>query len=188
MMVRPHLDGIPRFDLPEPHRIRWYQDGDDERWARIKAESDAHHAAPAGFFARLYDGHRDLLADRQAFLCDGTGEAVGTVTAWFEELDGVRHGKVNWMLLSPRAQGAGLSKPLLSACCTRLAELGHTSAILYTLTVRIPAINLYRGFGFAPLIREPVDVEAWDAASADMRSPFKRSDYVLTTAASGPAS
>jgi GNAT superfamily N-acetyltransferase len=178
MMVRRHLDGLPRFALAEPYRIRWYTDGDDDRWMRIKAASDVHHVAPADFYDRTYGEHRDLLAERQAFLCDGNGEAVGTVTAWFEDLGGVRYGKVNWMLLCPRAQGLGLAKPLLMACCARLAELGHTNAVLYTLTVRMPAINLYRGFGFVPLIRDRADVQAWDAASPGMKAPFTRADYV----------
>jgi GNAT superfamily N-acetyltransferase len=189
MMVRPHLDHLPSHPLPEPYRIRWYAEGDDDRWMAIKAASDVYHAAPADFFTHTYGGHRDLLGERQAFLCDGAGEAVGTVTAWFEELDGARCGKVNWLLLSPRAQGLGLSKPLLSACCARLAELGHTSAMLYTLIVRMPAINLYRGFGFVPLIHEPSDVDAWDGVSPGMKVPFTRAEYLSSTpGASGSGS
>jgi GNAT superfamily N-acetyltransferase len=178
MMVRPHLDDLPRFNLAEPYRIRWHTDGDDRRWMQIKQVSDRHHAAPPDFFAQTYGEHRDLLTERQAFLCDGTGEAIGTVTAWFEELGGARHGKVNWMLMLPWVQGLGLSKPLLSACCARLAQLGHTTAMLYTLTVRLPAINLYRGFGFVPFIRDRADVEAWDAASPGMKAPFTRDEYL----------
>jgi GNAT superfamily N-acetyltransferase len=178
LMVRQHLDDLPRFPVPEPYGIRWYAEGDDDRWMQIKAASDVHHSAPADFFAQTYGRHRELLTQRQAFLCDAAGEAVGTVTAWFEEIDGVRYGKVNWMLISPVAQGLGLSKPLLSACCTRMAELGHTSAMLYTLTVRLPAINLYRSFGFVPFVRERADVDAWDGVSPTMKAPFTPAEYV----------
>src|SRR6476661_8677332 len=107
MMVRPHLNDLPRFAVAEPYRIRWYTEGDDDRWMKLKTASDMHHTAPADFFAQIYGDHRDLLPQRQAFLCDGRGEAVGTVTAWFEDMFGTRHGKVNWMLLAPGAQGAG---------------------------------------------------------------------------------
>jgi GNAT superfamily N-acetyltransferase len=150
---------------------------------RIKTASDVHHTAPAGFFAQTYGEHRDLLPQRQAFLCDGRGEAVGTVTAWFEDIRGTRHGKVNWMLLAPSAQGAGLSKPLLSACCARLAELGHTNAVLYTLTVRLPAINLYRGF--VPLIRDQNDVNAWESVRHTMKSPFTPTEFVEVSKVGG---
>jgi GNAT superfamily N-acetyltransferase len=177
-MVRPSLDGVPSLPAPAPYRIRWYAEGDEETWLRIKAASDVYHRAPADFFAQTYGEHRDLLGERQAFLCDGDGKAVGTVTAWFEEIDGLRYGKVNWMLLEPRAQGFGLSKPLLSACCARLAELGHTRAMLYTLAVRLPAINLYRGFGFVPFIRQPSDVDAWKTVSPSMKAPFTRADHL----------
>ncbi len=177
-MIRQTLDDVPRFQPAAPYRIRWHLEGDDERWMALKAGSDVHHLAPPGFFAQTYGEHRDLLPQRQAFLCAGDGEVVGTVTAWFEDMGGTRHGKVNWMLMAPSVQGLGLSKPLLSTCCLRLAELGHTDAVLYTLTERMPAINLYRGFGFVPLIRNPADAEAWHSASPQMRRPFTPAEYV----------
>jgi GNAT superfamily N-acetyltransferase len=187
MMVREHLNDLPRFAVAEPYRIRWYTEGDEDRWMAIKAASDVHHTAPADFFTQTYGNHRDLLAQRQAFLCDGAGEAIGTVTAWFEELGGTTHGKVNWMLLTPQAQGVGLSKPLLSACCARLAELGYADAVLYTLTVRLPAINLYRSFGFVPLIRHEADVSAWDSVRHLMKSPYAPAEYVGLSKIEGAA-
>jgi GNAT superfamily N-acetyltransferase len=177
MMIRRDLTDLPRFSAPSPYRIRWYGEGDDARWMRIKAASDVVHATPDGYFGQTFGDHRELLPERQLYLCDGAGEAVGTVTAWFEDLDGMRFGKVNWMLITPPAQGKGLAKPLLSACLERLTELGHTRAMLYTMTVRIPAINLYRGFGFVPCIRDQADVDAWDAVSPSMKAPFARSQY-----------
>ena len=50
--------------------------------------------------------------------------------------------------------------------------------MLYTLTVRIAALNLYRCFGFVPLIRDRADVQAWDAASREMKTPITRADYL----------
>jgi GNAT superfamily N-acetyltransferase len=187
MMVRQHLHDLPSFDAPEPYRIRWYTEGDEDRWIALKAVSDMYHTAPDGFFEQIYGAHRDLLARRQAFLCDGQGAVIGTVTAWFEEMGGTRHGKVNWMLLAPQAQGAGLSKPLLSVCCARLAELGYTDAVLYTLTARVPALNLYRGFGFVPLIRHEEDLSAWESVRPIMKSPFTTADYVEMSTLEGSA-
>jgi hypothetical protein len=93
------------------------------------------------------------------------------------------------MLLSPRAQGLGLSKPQLSACCARLAGLGHNNAMLYTFVVRIPAINLHRGFGFAPFLCEPSDADAWDAISPATKVPFTLAEYLRSTpGASGSGS
>ena len=113
MMIRPRLDGLQSFELPEPYTIRWHRDGDDRYWMSMKSASDTEHQAPPDFYERTYGEHRDALPQRQAFLCDGTGEPVGTVTAWwFENLRDFSLGKLNWMLIVPRAQGFGLSKPL----------------------------------------------------------------------------
>ena len=43
-----------------------------------------------------------------------------------------------------------MSRPLLSAVCERMVALGDQAAYLVTATGRIPALNLYFGFGFLP--------------------------------------
>ncbi|GIG00078.1 GNAT family N-acetyltransferase [Catellatospora citrea] len=182
MMIRPHLDDLPLSELPEPYTIRWYRDGDAQHWTMIKSASDRHHHAPPDYHERIYGAYSDELRRRQAFVCDGYGEPVGTATAWwFENLDDSSLGKINWMLIAPHAQGRGLAKPLLAACCGRLASLGHTRAALFTLTQRLPAINLYRSFGFVPLIRHAADTQAWAATSALLRRPYAETDYLHAT-------
>jgi len=182
MMFRPHLNDMPSFEITEPYAIRWHRDGDDRHWMAIKSASDTEHRAPPGFYERVYGAHVYALAQRQAFLCDGTGEPVGTVTAWwFENLRDSTLGKVNWMLIVPRAQGHGLSKPLLTTCLTRLALLGHTRAALYTLTSRVPAINLYRSFGFVPLIRHADDLRSWAATNSHLKRTYAESEYLRTS-------
>jgi GNAT superfamily N-acetyltransferase len=182
MMIRPHLDDLPPSELPEPYTIRWHRDGDARHWMTIKSASDTHHHAPPDYHERLYDAHSDELRQRQAFICDGSGKPVGTATAWwFEDLDDLSLGKINWMLIAPEAQGRGLAKPLLAACCARLASLGDTRAALFTLTQRIPAINLYRSFGFVPLIRHAADTRAWSTTSPRMKRPYSESEYLRAT-------
>jgi GNAT superfamily N-acetyltransferase len=179
MMIRRRLDELPSSDLPGPYTIRWHRDGDDMHWMAIKTVSDTEHHAPPDFYQRVYGAHSDALGQRQAFLCDGSGEPVGTVTAWwFENLGDSSLGKVNWMLIVPRAQARGLSKPLLTACCARLASLGHTRAALYTLTTRVPAINLYRSFGFVPLIRHADDLQSWAETNPLLKRPYAETEHV----------
>jgi GNAT superfamily N-acetyltransferase len=177
MMIRPTLEAIPAHSLPQGYHVTWYRPGDERHWLAIKARADAYHEADAGYFWEAYGAERDQLPLRQAYLY-GSGEApIGTLTAWFEELGGRRYGKVNWMLLLPEAQGRGLSKPLLAIICARLSELGHQNALLYTLTARVPAINLYQQFGFVPLIRGQHDVTVWDEANPQLRRPFAPDEY-----------
>ena len=182
MMLRPSLDDLPQYSLPGPFTIRWYQAGDEQHWLAIKARSDHFHHADLTYYQNSYAAHAHLLPQRQAFLCDRAGQPIGTTTAWFEDFASQQYGKVNWVLIVPEAQGQGLAKPLLSVIGQRLGLLGHTRALLYTLTTRLPAIHLYQHFGFVPCIRHTADVEAWDNINQHLRVPFGANEVIEMTA------
>lgn len=74
---------------------------------------------------------------------------VATATAWLN--DGYatpEYGRVHWVAVHSAHQGRGLARPLLSAVCYRLKDLGYTKAYLTTSTERAVAMRLYRQFGF----------------------------------------
>jgi GNAT superfamily N-acetyltransferase len=178
MMLRPSLEDFPQHPLLHPFTIRWYQSGDEQHWLSMKARSDRFHHADPAYYWRTYGAHTSLLPERQAFLCDQNGQPIGTATAWFEDFAGQHYGKVNWVFLVPEAQGRGLAKPLLSAIGQRLFALGHTQALLYTLTARLPAIQLYQQFGFFPYVRNTTDIAAWEYVNRQLRIPFRTSQYI----------
>lgn len=178
MMLRPSLDALPDYPLPHPFTLRWYQPGDEQQWLAMKVRADHYHHADLEYYQRTYGPYAHLLPDRQAFLCSGTGRSIGTATAWFEDLDGQQYGKVNWVFIIPEAQGCGLAKPLMSAIGQRLIELGHTSALLYSLPERLPAIQLCQHFGFVPCIRGAADLEAWEQVNRRLRHPFHETEYL----------
>jgi GNAT superfamily N-acetyltransferase len=104
------------------------------------------------------------LTQRVCFIVNAQGDLVGTGAAWFDDhFDGKKFGRVHWMAVIPEYQGRGLGGVLMSAVCDRLKELKHTNAYLITSTARIPAIRLYRAFGFKPLIRNATDEQMWQA-------------------------
>ncbi|MBD3289644.1 hypothetical protein GF337_12635, partial [candidate division KSB1 bacterium] len=35
-MVRPHLNDIPEYHVPEGYSMRWYQPGDEQSWFEIQ--------------------------------------------------------------------------------------------------------------------------------------------------------
>ena len=177
-MVRPSLEGFPDYPLPAPFSVRWYQPGDERHWLALKARADDYHQADAAYYDETYGPWAHLLPARQAFLCDGAGQPIGSTTAWFEEFGGRTCGKINWVFIAPEARGKGLSKPLLSIVGQRLIELGHTSALLYTLTARLPAIQLYQRFGFVPAIRGDRDDEAWREVNARLRTAYTAAQSV----------
>src|SRR5262245_36761444 len=157
LMLRPSLDDFPQHSLLHPFTTRWYQAGDAQHWLAIKDSSDRFHHADLTYDMDTYGAHAQLLPQRQAFLCDAAAQPIGTTTAWFEDFAGQHYGKVNWVCIVPEAQGQGLAKPLLSVIGQRLHRLGHTRALLYTLTSRLPAIHLYQTFGFVPGLRHAAD-------------------------------
>jgi len=159
-MVREHLDDIPQYDLP-PYTIRPYQLGDEVAWMRIQSEADKYNSITPALFTQQFGSNPKILVERQFFLCDAAGEAIGTATAWFDTYRGQLYGLVHWVAIVPQQQGRGLAKPLLTAVCNRLRDLQHERAFLITGTARIPAIKLYLKFGFVPDIKSEQDAEAW---------------------------
>ena len=160
-MIRDHLDNIPQYSLPEPYTIRPYQPGDEAAWLDIQAAADHYNLITPELFWAQFGRNPKVLADRQFYLCNGSGWPIGTATAWFGEEERQGWGRVHWVAIVPEQQGRGLAKPLLAVICRRLHELGHRRAYLTTATARIPAICLYLKFGFRPDIQNEQDVEIW---------------------------
>jgi len=161
-MVREDLRDIPTFSLPEPYSLRWYRPGDEEAWVIIQRRADEYNEITLALFAEAFGEGRGELPLRQCFLCDAEGAPIGTATAWFNrDYYGRGYGRLHWVAILPEWQGRGLAKPLLTAVCKRMRELGPNRAYLTTATVRPPAVSLYFRFGFLPEIRDDVDREAW---------------------------
>ena len=175
-MIRPSLERIPQHPLPADYAIHWYRPGDRETWVQIHALAETHVPTSAAVYDQQFERNEAELARRQAFLQDAKGNAIGTATAWFDDnYHGARFGRVHWVAIIPEHQGKGLAKPLLTAVCKRLVELGHNRACLTTLTAKLPAIRLYLSFGFEPDIQTDEDRRAWGDALAKLdhlpRSP-----------------
>ena len=146
-MIRRDLENIPEFPVPAGFALRWYQPGDEASWLAIHQLADQYNQITPELFAQQFDTDPILLAERQCFLLDASGYAIGTASAWFDNnFDGGRIGRVHWIALLPQYQGRKLSKPLMTAICRRLRELGHGRAYLTTLAARRPGIQLYLRF------------------------------------------
>jgi hypothetical protein len=80
-MVRAALDGVPEHPMAAGYTIRRYEPGDERTWTDIWRRSDTHGLIDEQTFAREFGADPTLLADRQLFLLDSHGNAVGTATA-----------------------------------------------------------------------------------------------------------
>jgi GNAT superfamily N-acetyltransferase len=180
-MIRESLEDLPQFPVPAPCTLRWYRPGDEAAWLRIHLEADAHNTFTPRTFEEQFGRDPRVLAERQCYLCDAEGEAIGTTTAWFHDYRGRPFGRVHWVAIVPAMQGRGLANPLLTAVCNRLRALGHERAYLSSATVRVPALNLYLKFGFLPVVRTEEDLRAWSLVR-----PWIRPDYWTAAAAAVP--
>jgi len=162
-MIRAHLDDIPQHEAPASFSIRRYRPGDEVAWTRIHEVADIYNTFSSETFTREFGSDAAQWAARQYYLCNAEGEAIGTGTAWFTSDDEGDCGLVHWIAVHPDMQDHGLSKPLLTAVCNRLRALGYTRARLSTSTGRLPALCLYLGFGFVPVIETDEVRFAWRA-------------------------
>ena len=161
-MLREDLENIPDFDIPAGYTIRSYRSGDEAHWLCVHLLADHEHQFKPDTFKQQFSSDARVLAQRQFYLLDPAQSVIGTATAWFnEDFDGERIGRVHWVAIVPECQGRGLSRPLMTAICRRLLELGHNKAYLTTSAARAAAIHLYLRFGFAPLIRTEIERAAW---------------------------
>lgn len=160
-MVRPNLEDLPQAVLPAGFLLRDFRDGDEQAWVDIHIPADPHHRHDIANYRREFGADQETIRRRQIFLCDPAGRAIGTTTAWFDAARGPAWGRIHWVAIMPPWQGRGLSKPMLTAACRRLRELGHSQAVLTTQTVRPRAVGLYLRFDFVPEITCADDAAAW---------------------------
>ncbi len=173
-MIRHDLEDIPQFPLPSQYAIRWYEPGFERHWVDIHLAADKYSPISPELFVKLFGTDHQLLAQRQCYLTDAPGNFFATASAWFgDQTFGQEVGLLHWLAILPDMQGKGLAKPLLSIVLNRMRELNHKWVYLRTATVRIPAINLYRQFGFVPHIQSPKDLKKWSSLGGKLKSPLE---------------
>ena len=161
-MVNEDLSAYPRIAPPRGYTIRRWTPSDVDVWIRIWAHADHSDRFTPALFHDQFGADPRVLVQRMLFLCDSAGSPVGTAAAWFIDLPGQESwGRVHWIAIDPSHQRKGLARPLLSACCRRMHELGHPHTQLSTDSFRLPAINLYLNCGFLPDIRTAEQKRVW---------------------------
>ena len=167
-MFHRDLTNSPKIPFPAGYQMRFYREGDISKWVEIQRSADSLYKVTAETFASYLLGDTSFLSQRVMFLVDPSGRDIGSITAWqTADLPSINLatkpfiGQVHWVAIVADQQGQGLAQPMLSACCQRMIALGHQQACLSTNTKRIPALNLYRKFGFEPILLNDTEKEAW---------------------------
>ncbi len=164
-MVRDDIDNVPILDLPAGYAFRNFQLGDEFTWTEIQRASDPFNVIDDGLFEREYGSAIDALPARMWFVMTEEGEAIGTISSWWEhgpERPGDR-GRIHWVAVRPDHQRRGISKPMMTKALTEMAE-HHAGAVLGTSSGRPWAVKVYLDFGFRPDpadLSDPRKLHAW---------------------------
>lgn len=176
-MVRDDMANFPHVELPDGYRFRPYRDGDDATWTMLQQAAEPFFDVTLELFVREYGEHLDALPDRMFFVETEKGEAVASISAWWERdrHNPMERGRIHWVVVHPQHQRRGLTKPMMTYAMQRLA-VSHPSAMLGTSTGRIWAIKVYLDFGFYPDLAEmeakPEVAAAWHELQATLDHPL----------------
>lgn len=163
IMVRPNLDNIPDYPLPEGYHMRGYQQGDDVVWAEIWTAVHDFDTVEAALKAHHTDFMPDAqqLPERQLFLCNPQDEVIGTISGWYgNSYEPDQYGLIHWVAIKPEYQAHKLGRPLLCEGMNLLKKWHHKT-YLCTHTHRTRAVRVYLDMGFVPFIRHEQDTASW---------------------------
>jgi GNAT superfamily N-acetyltransferase len=176
-MVREDVAGFPVLELPAGYRFRGYREGDEATWTYLQAAAEPYVEVTPELFGREFGADRDALHDRMFFVETVGGEAVASITAWWERdrHSPAERGRIHWVVVHPDHQRRGLTKPMMTRAMQRLAR-SHPSAMLGTSTGRTWALKVYLDFGFHP---DPDELESKPEVAAAWRNVQERLDHPL---------
>ena len=155
MVVHPEeIAALPEPALPEGYRIRLYESGDAEHWARLMTDVREFETQNAGLesFNRQFMPEEAELRRRLGFIVAPDGAPVATSMAWWFEEGGRRYGRLHWVCVHPDHQNFGLGRAVVAWGMRRTAALEPgLDVYLDTQTWSHKAIGLYLRLGFHPV-------------------------------------
>lgn len=171
-MTRPDLRDIPQFALPPGFGIRTMQTGESGIWTDVQRAAEPHFAVADDLFETQFGTDETVIGERCFLLTEKNGQAVGTISAWFDNgFRGERNwGRIHWLAVHPEFQGRGLAKAGLTHALTVLAA-HHERAYLDTSTARLGALKIYLDFGFVPDLTAENAADAWHLVAARLPHP-----------------
>src|SRR5690606_14450356 len=102
-MVREEMENIPEYSLPPGYRFRPYREGDAATWTAIQRAAEPFFAIEDDLFERQYGPMADALPERMVFVETSEGEAVASISAWWEtSRDNPNdRGRIHWVVVHP---------------------------------------------------------------------------------------
>jgi ribosomal protein S18 acetylase RimI-like enzyme len=167
-------DELRSGQLPAGYSLRWFRAGDRDTWQRIQTSTGIYDPVAPDLFEREFGPRAELLPERQCFVEDASGVAVGTSTAWLPDPERPQgQGRLHWVAVSPEHQRRGIGSFLTVTSCNRLRDLGAESAYLTTGSENVAAIRLYLSLGFRPEAADEAELRAWQSLVAVVGPSFE---------------
>ena len=152
-------EGLPEVAVPAGYLIRAYRHGDGAAWCRLVNGGIGGEWTEAGLQEEM-DGAQDF-EPADLFFAVESEEVVGTTWALRRESFPSGVGSVHMVAVAPEHRRRGLGRLLALFALRRFCEQGIARARLQTDDVRLPAINIYLGLGFRPLLTHESHLERW---------------------------
>lgn len=170
-MIRTHLRDVPKEPMPAGFRIRGMTEADIPLWTEIERDAEPFLNIDDDLFIKEFGHDLPALPQRCYLIENDTGQAVATISAWYDRVDaGPTPGRIHWVATRRAYHRHGLARAGLSYALNRLAEW-HDLALLGTSSGRIGAIKLYLDFGFVPDMNANRAEEAWAQVHSALKHP-----------------
>jgi mycothiol synthase len=166
LLVWPSTAVFPTVSLPEGYLLRAYLPGDEPGYYALMERAgwpgwDAARLAP--WRPRMVPGSWLMGIER----------ASGTIVASAMGLDDPTDllpggGELGWVATDPAHTRRGLARALCISVSARILAAQYPHVHLYTEHWRLPALQLYLGLGFRPLIDNPAVVPLWQDVYAQL--------------------
>lgn len=159
------IEKIQVPSLPVGYSYRFYQEGNQENWAKLETLVDEFatiEAARERFeseflssgdryqaLAQKFSIAENILDQRQVFIEAPNGEVVATATAWLANKFGEYQPILHWVSVHPDYQGLQLGKSIVAKAMSLFPKYEPgKDVMLHTQTWSYPAIVLYQKLGF----------------------------------------
>lgn len=168
-MLRPHLQDLPAFALPEGYGLRTFREGDGANWVRIIAESFNADPATLSFETTMRDSPA-FRPERIFFITCGD-EPVATASAYYSPEFLPDAGMVHYVGALNGHTGKRLGYMVVLATLQQMVREGRRRAWLSTDDFRLPAIKTYLNLDFEPLLIHENQRERWPAVFVKLGMP-----------------
>ncbi len=167
----------PRFELPLNYSFVNYYEGLEKEWTRLQLEVEQVDALEEAEeqFSKEFLPYKEDLYKQMIFVKNDKDEVVATSCIWNGRMFGDDRMRIHWVAVSPKYQGLGISKAMMTKLLDIYNELGNERYIhLTSQTWSYKAINIYIKFGFKPYLGEkPTNWKAVNLTSGN----FEPWDY-----------